>query len=197
MDKNIDFQNTHPPVFMNQIAAQICRMWRDKFWRDKFLHPKIGGNDIVTNRANMTVLIKRRGTHSADPVDSSLIRLHFYDPEVCFGWSVRFKYHEAVNTPADLSFTHLELEIGMNRSRFSWSQTEYDAVNESMHRLLPEKTDEQMSPVELEHKYVNLNGGYHQVHRVEHWQGAVLENFTRSGYWEWVHEQLQQFDPSV
>lgn len=42
----------------------------------------------------------------------------------------------------------------------------------------------------LEDHWVDKNGGYHPDHTVEKWIDIVKGNCTRSGYWEWVQEQI-------
>ncbi|VVP30160.1 hypothetical protein [Pseudomonas fluorescens] len=50
--------------------------------------------------------------------------------------------------------------------------------------------DDEMTPAQLDEKYNAAGGGEHPVYTRSDWREAVAQEYTLSGYWEWVAHTL-------
>lgn len=204
MDKNSIPAGTRELDFLDLTAKIMGQLLRDKVWLERLrdsLFCKQGVSFAVGHISGVVGLMGDQfGSVGIDEDDVLAMRLN-HDVERAGFW-VFFRYPRKPASIEVPSPTGLKLQFHLPRltpNHLGREVNDHDRmfILKTLSELLPEKPDNQMSAVELEYKYLERNGGYHPTFRVEHWEGAVAGNFTRSGYWEWVEEQFRMFDETM
>ena len=57
-----------------------------------------------------------------------------------------------------------------------------------------DEEDLDLLPIQLDDKYNPEGDGQHPHFTRDQWREAVTREDTLSGYWDWVHHQIQNFD---
>lgn len=55
--------------------------------------------------------------------------------------------------------------------------------------------DDELSPLQLDDKYNPSGSGEHPVFTRQLWRGDVFTQDTLYGYWDWVFNQIQNWEP--